>query len=257
MNPEKDVKKCSSCGCRKLLKFFKIRQSTGEYYKTCMQCCEKDTAGRKKYEDYSEGIIYCLKSGQTDDVYYGSTTRPLPLRKASHMKAYKSWLAGKNNYVTSYEIVKYDDFYIEIVEKYPCKSKEELLTRESHYIKSEKCVNRYIPGRTSKQWNEDNHEKVLENKRRYHRENREEILEKKRLYRIENREKIAERGKQRYEKNHEKNLEKARLYREKNREQIKERQCVKVKCGCGSTVQKHCLTRHLKSKKHLKWIDNQ
>jgi len=203
------------------------------------------------------------------------------------MKAYKSWLAGKNNYVTSYEIVKYDDFYIEIVEKYPCKSKEELLTRESHYIKSEKCVNRYIPGRTSKQWNEDNHEKVLENKRRYHRENREEILEKKRLYhienrdeilekkrlyhienreeilekkrlyRIENREKIAERGKQRYEKNHEKNLEKARLYREKNREQIKERQCVKVKCGCGSTVQKYCLTRHLKSKKHLKWIDNQ
>ena len=48
MNSEKDVKKCSKCGCKKLLKFFKIRKNTGAYYKTCMKCCEKSKKTKKR-----------------------------------------------------------------------------------------------------------------------------------------------------------------------------------------------------------------
>jgi hypothetical protein len=40
MNPE-TLQKCSTCGCYKLLKFFKIRGNTGQLYKTCMTCLEK------------------------------------------------------------------------------------------------------------------------------------------------------------------------------------------------------------------------
>ena len=35
------LRKCSKCGCKKLLKFFKIRESTGDAYKTCIKCCGK------------------------------------------------------------------------------------------------------------------------------------------------------------------------------------------------------------------------
>ena len=44
MNPE-TLQKCSTCGCKKLLKFFKIRENTGVYYKTCNECCEKYKCG--------------------------------------------------------------------------------------------------------------------------------------------------------------------------------------------------------------------
>ena len=49
MNPE-TLQKCSTCGCKKLLKFFKIRGNTGEYYKTCNECCEKYKCNKCDYK---------------------------------------------------------------------------------------------------------------------------------------------------------------------------------------------------------------
>jgi hypothetical protein len=36
-----DIQKCSNCGCKKLLKLFKVRKNTGKIYKTCISCCER------------------------------------------------------------------------------------------------------------------------------------------------------------------------------------------------------------------------
>jgi len=36
-----DIQKCSNCGCKKLLNFFKVRENTGKIYKTCISCCER------------------------------------------------------------------------------------------------------------------------------------------------------------------------------------------------------------------------
>jgi hypothetical protein len=36
-----EIQKCSNCGCKKLLKFYKIRENTGKIYKTCISCCER------------------------------------------------------------------------------------------------------------------------------------------------------------------------------------------------------------------------
>jgi hypothetical protein len=36
-----EIQKCSNCGCKKLLKFFKVRETTGKIYKTCISCCER------------------------------------------------------------------------------------------------------------------------------------------------------------------------------------------------------------------------
>ena len=43
-----ELQKCSRCGCKKLLKFFKVRENTGQYYKTCIKCCEKSLENIKK-----------------------------------------------------------------------------------------------------------------------------------------------------------------------------------------------------------------
>jgi hypothetical protein len=63
MNTEsKELRKCSQCGCKKLLKFFKVRQSTGELYKTCIKCCEKSIKGHKKCACENLNLILALKT---------------------------------------------------------------------------------------------------------------------------------------------------------------------------------------------------
>jgi hypothetical protein len=36
-----ELQKCSKCQCKKLLKFFKVKENTGKIYKTCIICCER------------------------------------------------------------------------------------------------------------------------------------------------------------------------------------------------------------------------
>ena len=43
---------------------------------------------------------------------------------------------------------------IELVENYPCNSKEELTAREGFYIQSNECVNKLVAGRTQRERNE-------------------------------------------------------------------------------------------------------
>jgi len=103
--------------------------------------------------NYNNGKIYCLRSHQTNDVYYGSTTqKKLAVRKGGHKADYKRWVAGKGHYKTSFELVKYDDCYIELVELYPCKCKGELERREGEIIRYNECINKsYCCGRTKKE----------------------------------------------------------------------------------------------------------
>jgi hypothetical protein len=74
---------------------------------------------------YQNGKIYKLTSKQTDNIYVGSTTKPLVQRMSGHKCDYKC---------TSVEMLKYDDCIIELIEDYPCDSKTELEKREQHYI---------------------------------------------------------------------------------------------------------------------------
>ena len=41
------LQKCSKCQSKKLLKFFKVKETTGVIYKTCISCCEKSIKGKK------------------------------------------------------------------------------------------------------------------------------------------------------------------------------------------------------------------
>lgn len=100
--------------------------------------------------DYSKGIIYKITSKQTSDVYYGSTTT-FNIRKSNHKYDYKSFLKGKGCNRKSFEILKYLDWNMEEIEKYPCKSKTELERREGYYHLNFPCINKKVAGRTKKE----------------------------------------------------------------------------------------------------------
>lgn len=84
--------------------------------------------------NYQNGKIYKIISNQIDKVYIGSTTQPLCERLAGHRNNYKRYLANKDPYMTSFELIKYDDAKIILLENYPCKNKEELCSKEQDWI---------------------------------------------------------------------------------------------------------------------------
>ena len=206
---------------------------------------------------YAKGKIYKIVDIGYNECYYGSSYNTLCKRMDGHRKDYKKYKNGKYHYVTSFSLFdKYgvENCKIELVELYPCGSKAELEAREGYYIKENVCVNKRIPCRTKKEYNEDNKEHLSEKKRQwgednkehlaeqarkyrqdhkeyiaeyhiqYYEDNKEKIAEYKRQYREANKEKIAEEKRQYYEANKEKLAEKRRQYREANKERILERE---------------------------------
>lgn len=89
--------------------------------------------------NYELGKIYTIRSSETVGVYIGSTCQSLAVRFGGHKAHYK-----RNNSITSRHIFDYgvENAYIELLENYPCNSKEELHKREGEHIRMmENCIN--------------------------------------------------------------------------------------------------------------------
>jgi len=112
--------------------------------------------------NYQNGKIYAIRSHNTDRVYIGSACTELYKRFYDHKAGFKRWKNGSPSYTSSYEIFNYGDCYIELLEKYPCKDREELKKREGHYIRTLDCVNINIAGRSQKEYQEERKEYIKE-----------------------------------------------------------------------------------------------
>lgn len=142
--------------------------------------------------DYSHGKIYAIRSHQTDLIYIGSTTQKLSYRMSQHR-------ANNTPCLSSNEILKYDDAYIELIELYPCSCKEELNRREGEIIRNnEKCVNKQIAGRTQKEWVNDNRERDYNRKKEWTETNDGKVKEYMRQYREQHKERISQQKKDWY-----------------------------------------------------------
>ena len=87
--------------------------------------------------DYGKGCIYMIQSKEFDKVYIGSTTMSLVQRFSYHKANYERFVNGTSQkYYSSYEVLKFQDVLIKLVEKFPCKSKAELNKREAEIIES-------------------------------------------------------------------------------------------------------------------------
>ena len=175
--------------------------------------------------DYSKGKIYKIWDNNYTKCYIGSTVESLSLRMSRHREKYKQHLKNKYGFTTSFLL--FEEFgvehcKIELVELYPCNSKEELNAREGFFIKEEICVNRCVPGRTNAQYYKDNIEVIKE----YRRNNKEKLQEWGRQYRAKNAERVKMRNKEWKQQNREKvseyNTEYYKMYREANKEKLKE-----------------------------------
>lgn len=184
---------------------------------------------------YENGKIYCIKSDSNPNlIYIGSTTQPLSERLTQHKSNYKKWKNNTKNYITSFEVVKFEDCYIQLIENYPCDSKKELCRREGEHIRNMTTVNKEIPGRTIKEWKQDNKELIAQKIKEYNEKHKEQ---KKQWYET-NKEQIAQKKKQHYET---------------NRDKIAQKKKEKIYCEfCDISICKDKMTRHEKSLKHIK-----
>ena len=117
--------------------------------------------------DYSNGKIYCIRNHITHDVYIGSSCQPLCKRlswhKSSINKKTKQNINKKTKqnfplYIKMRELDK-RNFYIELIENYPCSNKEELRAREGHYIRELATLNKHIAGRMPEERQPQKHER--------------------------------------------------------------------------------------------------
>ena len=126
----------------------------------------------------------------------------------------------KNNerYTTSFILFEeygVENCIIELIEAKPCIDINEQAKLEGSYIRTLECVNKNIPGRTRKEYYQDNKERFKE----YYQDNKEERKETVAQYREDNKDLINHKNKI-YDNNRK---EKKQAYYEKNKERIKER----------------------------------
>lgn len=169
----------------------------------------------EKQNIYTNGQIYSIRSHQTKDIYIGSSIQPLHKRLHSHKRDYNWFLKDKGHYVSSFEIIMFDDCYIELVENFPCMNKKELNKREGQHIRNTDCINRYVAGRTKQEYLKENKEQVSERHKKYYENNKNRISEYYKKWREEHQEEIINKKKIYNDANREKISAYNKLYREK------------------------------------------
>ena len=173
--------------------------------------------------DYTQSKIYKITSANSDGVYIGSTTLELDRRLRHHEQQTQ---IGRNK-CTSRDIITLGDFRIELLEEFPCDTREELNIREGYWMKQfPNRVNRCLAGRTSME---------------YHFDNRERLLERMKI-----------RSKKDYQANKAKVLERSKI-------KWNETGSKKVICGCGLTIayKSSRSSRHIKSKRHQNYLTSE
>ena len=111
--------------------------------------------------NYEDAKIYRLVFTGTDAVYIGSTCGTLQRRMWHHTHSAKYEETQKQTAACRY-IREAAATTIELIEDFPCESKEQLAARERHWIESTPtAINTNIPGQT---WQERREKRIDEHK---------------------------------------------------------------------------------------------
>lgn len=200
----------------------------------------------KKPVDYSKTIMYTIRTGNS--LYVGSTTN-YTKRKYQHKNTITNENRKEYNSKLYKTIRENGEWDMQPHSKYQCndgveqKLEEErirqLLKADLNTVSCGTGLNRSALGEKEyyKQYYTNNKEKKKEYKKQYYTENKDKIIEQNKQYYIENKDKFSE-------------------YKTENKDKISEYYKQKVTCECGCTVSRCSLTRHKKSKKHLKLMEN-
>jgi hypothetical protein len=163
--------------------------------------------------DYSKGKIYKLVSNYTDDIYIGSTCNTLSRRKAGHKGDYMRYIDGKGDYISSFKLFEKGNVDVVLIEECSVHNKDELHRRERYFIEKYNCVNKCIPGRTLKEYYEDNKDKYKE----YNETHKDKMKEYKKEYNEINKDKLKEYQKEYHEINKDKRNQQSKQYYQKKK----------------------------------------
>ena len=169
--------------------------------------------------DYGNGKIYKLRSLNTEEFYIGSTTQTLCKIMSKHKCDAHTSKRPCRLYITMNEL-GIDNFRIELVELFPCGSKDELRKREGEVIRELKPqLNTLIAGRSAQEYRNDTKEYKKEYDKKYYEinqckkklyqrmyenERQDYIKTQKQQYYLNNIDKFKERNRLRYETNKDK-----------------------------------------------------
>ena len=170
---------------------------------------------------YQNGKIYQITDSNYTLCYIGSTTQSLSQRMACHRSYYKS-KSKQYSCFSLFDAFGIDNCKIELVEAFPCNSREELVKREGELIRQTNCVNKTIPSRTRKQW------------------------------RLEHKEYLQEYFKKHYETNCEREKARAKDWRKNNLEKLQQ----DIQCPCGGHHKYEHANHHSKTRMHLQYLAN-
>jgi len=180
--------------------------------------------------NYSKGKIYKIVADTEEEYapYIGSTTKEyLSQRLAFHRYSYNYWKKYGKSKIHSFDL--FERFGVEkcsiiLIEKYPCDSRDQLISRERYWFDNIKNCNKIRPkitGDEEKEWDKKYYLKQLENDSEFNKKKYEKTVM---LNPNDN--------KERYQKRREKVLE-------------------KITCECGAIIARNSLILHKKSLKHI------
>lgn len=165
-----------------------------------------------------KGIIYKIICNETNETYYGSTSRDLETRIKEHKRHYKSFLKNKFGYCCSYKIIEKGNYSYSLVETVECLDKKQLEDREGYYIKNFDCINKKINGQSQEQYRKNNKEKINLSNKKYREENKDKINK----WRENNKEKMKIFMADYYQKNKERIKERSKNYYKNLKERLME-----------------------------------
>jgi hypothetical protein len=178
--------------------------------------------------DYSKSFIYklCCKDVKIKEIYVGSTTN-MRRRKSNHKSTCNNE-EGRDYYVYVYHFIRenggWENWDMVLIENYDAKDNLDLRKRERYWKDELKAsLNSFSPYTTDGEGKERNKEYIKE----YYQNNKQQMV-------IKNKE-----------------------YYQNNKEKIDIRQKQPFNCICGGIMQKNGKSRHLKTKKHINFIENQ
>ena len=204
--------------------------------------------------DYQKGKIYKLWCPDNDLIYIGSTTQPLYSRYREHK-------SRGNSCISKLLFEASDNVKIELIEEYACNNKMELTKKEGEIMRINDCVNKFIAGRTQKEYYEDNKEQLSKKALEYRNNNKDKINQRMKKYYEENKDKINEYYKEWYENNKDKIKEcrednkdiinqRKKEYRENNKDRINEKKRENYEKN------KDIINEKIREKRRLKKLQN-
>ena len=119
--------------------------------------------------------------------------------------------------------------------------------QEGEYIRQLKpSLNKFIAGRTHKEWRSDNEEHTKQQQKEYREANKEHRAQITRMYYQNNKDSILPKNKLYYDINQEDIKKQKKQYYDINKEKVLE----PIKCECGCIVTRNGIPRHKRSTKH-------